>query len=181
TLAHYKSVLDSVTFHSGENPTNYGSNTTRTISWVAMDPSGTAIGGQDTSSVSLTILTITNVNDPPTLALGTTVASWTEEQASPTSLAANATITDPDDLKLANATVKITGGFFAGDVLAATDVGNITSSYNSSTGTLTLTGSDTLAHYVTELNSITYHGGEDPTDFRSDPHRTPTRTPKPGR
>src|SRR5262249_38293065 len=107
TLAHYKTVLDSVTFHSGENPTNFGSNPTRTISWVAMDPSGTAIGGQDTSSTSFTTVTITNVNDAPTLALGTTTAAWTEEQASPTSLAPNATITDPDDLKLVNATVKI--------------------------------------------------------------------------
>jgi Domain of unknown function (DUF4347)/FG-GAP-like repeat len=171
TLPHYKTVLDSVTFHSGENPTNYGSNTTRTISWVVMDPSGTAIGGQDTSSVTLSTVTITNVNDAPTLALGTTVASWTEEGAT-TSLAPNATATDPDNLKLAGATVSISGGFFAGDVLAATGNGTIGVAYNSSTGTLTLSGTDTLANYVTVLDSVTYHGGENPTDFGSDLTRT---------
>jgi hypothetical protein len=175
TLAHYRSVLDSVTFHSGENPTNFGSNTTRTISWVAMDPSGTAIGGQDTSSVSLTILTVTNVNDPPTLALGTTTASWTEEQASPTTLSPSMAITDADNLDLVSATVSI-GSFFAGDTLTFTNSGAVTGSYNSSTGVLTFTHSDTLATYETVLESVKFNGGENPTDFGSDPTRTLTWT-----
>jgi hypothetical protein len=114
TLAHYQSVLDSVTFHAGENPTNYGSNLTRTITWQATDPSGTLNGGSDTSALSTTTLTVTTVNDPPTLSLGATTASWTEEQVQ-TTLSPTVTVADPDDLKLASATVAVTGGTFAGD------------------------------------------------------------------
>jgi lipopolysaccharide export system protein LptA len=179
TLAHYQSVLDSVTFHAGENPTNFGANPARTITWQAQDPSGTANGGSDTSALSQTTLVITNVNDAPTLVLGTTVASWTEEQASPTSLAPAATVSDPDNVTLASATVAITGGAFTGDsdVLAAATAGtSITASYNGATETLTLTGSDTLADYQTVLNSITFNAGENPTDFGSAPTRTLTWT-----
>jgi lipopolysaccharide export system protein LptA len=178
SVANYQAVLDSVTFHAGENPTNFGSNPTRTITWQAMDPSGTANGGSDTSTLSTTTLAITNVNDAPTLALGSTVASWTEEQALPTSLAPAATVSDPDNLTIVGATVQITGGTFAGDgdVLAATSNGTISVSYNASTETLTLTGSDTLADYQAVLNSVTFSAGENPTDFGSAPARTLTWT-----
>ena len=53
------------------------------------------------------------------------------------------TVADPDSLNLTNATVKITGGTFAGDgdVLAANVSGtSITASYNAGAETLTLTG-----------------------------------------
>ena len=51
--------------------------------------------------------------------------------------------------------MQITGGAFAGggDVLAANISGtSITASYDSATETLTLTGSDTLAHYQSVLD-----------------------------
>ncbi|SEC28489.1 protein of unknown function [Rhizobiales bacterium GAS188] len=175
TLARYQSVLDSVTFTAGENPTNFGSNTTRTLTWVAMDPSGTANGGTNVSTLSTTTISITNVNDPPTLSNVATSASWTEE--GPVTTLSNAvSITDPDSLKLASATVSIAGGGFAGDVLAASTVGfpSITASYNSTTETLTLTGSDTLADYQTVLDSVTFNAGENPTDFGLNPTRTIT-------
>src|SRR5205807_3031325 len=75
-----------------------------------------------------------------------------------------------------SATVKIAGGTFAGDsdVLSATGSVSISVSYNSSTETLTLTGSDTLADYQTVLNSVTFAAGENPTDFGSTPTRTLT-------
>ena len=38
TLAHYQQVLDSVTYVStSDNPTNFGTQTSRTISWVVND------------------------------------------------------------------------------------------------------------------------------------------------
>ena len=38
TLAHYQPVLDSVTFSSSsQNPTNFGADTSRTVSWVVND------------------------------------------------------------------------------------------------------------------------------------------------
>src|SRR5262249_17463222 len=117
TLAHYQQVLDSVTFNSTSiNPTNYGSNTTRTVTWVANDGSGPS----NLSAPATTTVSITAVNDAPALSLGAAVASWTEEQP-PTTLSPIVTVADPDTLKLASATVAVTGGTFAGDndVLAA--------------------------------------------------------------
>jgi hypothetical protein len=171
TLANYQHVLDSVTFVAAENPTNFGSDPTRTVVWTVNDG-----GASNNTGTATTTINITNINDAPTLAIGTTVAAWTEEQAQPTSLAPAAAVSDADNLKLASATVQITGGTFAGDadVLAATPTGNITVSYNSSTETLLLTGSDTLADYQTVLNGITFNAGENPTDFGSDATRTIT-------
>jgi hypothetical protein len=45
TLADYRQVLDSLVFSStSNNPTNFGSNTTRTITWSANDGSSTSSG-----------------------------------------------------------------------------------------------------------------------------------------
>ena len=58
TLAHYQQVLDSVTYVStSDNPTNFGTDTSRTISWVIND--GTL------NSTKSTTLAITAVNDAP--------------------------------------------------------------------------------------------------------------------
>src|SRR5262249_27608023 len=149
TLAHYQSVLDKVTFSAaGDNPTDFGSDPTRTVTWTLTDPSGTANGGSDTSTSTSTINVIA-VNDPPTLANVAASAQYTEDGPF-TTLSGAVTVTDPDNLNLFSATVKITGGTFAGDgdVLAANVAGtNLTANYNTATETLILAGPDTLANY----------------------------------
>src|SRR5262249_22748354 len=127
TLAHYQQVLDSVAFSStSHNPTNFGSNATRTVTWLVNDGSGTS----NLSGVSTTTVTLTAVNDAPTLT-GTANASFTENGAAVT-LSPSVTVADPDSQTLAGATVQIAGGTFAGDgdVLAANTAGtSITASY----------------------------------------------------
>ena len=61
-----------------------------------------------------------------------------------------------------------------GDTLAATTTGtSITASYTASTGVLSLTGSDTLAHYQQVLDSVSYSSSsQNPTNFGADPSRT---------
>jgi len=167
-------VLDSVTFSAGENPTNFGSNPTRTVTWQLNDGSASS----SSSTVVTSTVSITNVNDAPTLSNVAASANYTEEGA-PVTLSGSVSITDPDDVNLNGATVKITGGTFAGDadVLAATTAGtSITASYNSSTETLTLSGTDSLAHYQSVLDSVTFSAGENPTNFGSNPTRTLTWT-----
>jgi VCBS repeat protein len=164
TLAHYQVVINSIVFSAGENPTNYGSNPTRTVVWTLND--GSASNNLSTSTETISV---NNVNDPPTLAAAAS-ANYTEEGAAAT-LSGSASVSDPDDLNLSSATVKITGGMFSGDgdVLAVTTTGTgITASYNSTTEVLTLTGSDTLAHYQSVLDSLTYSSTSDnPTDYGS--------------
>ncbi|HML13951.1 MAG TPA: FG-GAP-like repeat-containing protein [Xanthobacteraceae bacterium] len=171
TLAHYQQVLDAVTFTSGENPTDYGSDPTRTIVWVLND------GGESNnlSTPQTTTVAITNVNDPPTLSDIAATLHLVGEH--PVTVSPVLLVTDPDSLDLFNATVAITGGTFAGDgdVLAANTAGtSITASYNSATETLTLSGSDTLADYQAVLRSVTFSPGPDETDLGSNPTRTLT-------
>src|SRR5262249_5330092 len=75
--------------------------------------------------------------------------------AAPTTLSSLLTVTDPDNLNLAGATVHITDGAF-GDLLAANTTGTaIMATYNAVNQTLVLTGSDTLAHYQQVLPRVT--------------------------
>src|SRR5207253_4915715 len=59
TLAQYQTVLNSVRFtNAGDNPTNYGFNTSRTISFTTFD-------GLAHSDPATTTLTVVGINDAP--------------------------------------------------------------------------------------------------------------------
>src|SRR5262249_4077740 len=166
TLANYQSVLDSLTFASTtDNPTNYGSNPTRTVTWVLNDGAGSFnLSTTQTETVSITAL-----NDAPTLTSVVGVTSYTENTA-PITVSPSISISDPDNLNLANATVSTANSFTGdGDVLAVNTAGtSITASYNSTSETLVLSGSDTLAHYQQVLDSLTFSTPSDnPTDYGS--------------
>src|SRR5262249_32456245 len=78
---------------------------------------------------------------------------------------------DVDDTNLSGATVRISGGFTAGDTLSVATPGGLTTSYDSSTGILTLSGVATKATYRTALRSIRFSStSSDPT--RISPDRT---------
>src|SRR5262249_53715963 len=170
TKAAYQAALDSLTFASGDNPDDFGSNPTRTVTWLLNDGSAS----HNLSTVQTETISITPVNDPPTLA-GTANAAFTENGA-PVTLSPSVTVTDPDNLGLVGATVAIAGGTFAGDgdVLGFDTTGTaISASYNAATETLTLTGFDTFADYAKVLDSVTFVTPSDnPDDYGSAPTRT---------
>jgi hypothetical protein len=72
-------------------------------------------------------------------------------------------------------------GTFAGDgdIIAANTGGtSISASYNAATGTLTLSDSDTLAHYQQVLDFVTFQStSANPTNSNADPTRTVTWRP----
>ena len=173
TLVDYQHVLQSVTFvTASENPTNYGSAQTRTVTWVANDGSGSF----NLSTAQTETVSITAINGAPTLVNVATGASYTELGS--VALASTLTVSDPDSLNLANATVTITGGTFPGDgdVLTFSTAGtSITASYNAGSETLTLTGSDSLVHYQQVLDSVAFSStSHNPTNFGSNQTRTVT-------
>ena len=69
TLAHYQTVLNAVTYNTtGDNPTNYGNNTMRTVTWTVSDGApNIPDGGQNETT---TTLTIDAVNDAPAFTKG---------------------------------------------------------------------------------------------------------------
>jgi large repetitive protein len=112
------------------------------------------IGGALTAAGTVTV-NITPINDAPVVSAGATLA-YTENQTGRV-IDNTVTVSDVDDTQIASATVTISGGFTAGDVLAAITTGtNITASYNNGTGVLTLSGTDTLARYQQVMRSVTY-------------------------
>jgi ELWxxDGT repeat protein len=172
TLADYQAVLQTITFaNPNHNPTNFGSNSTRTLTWVVNDGAPSS----QLSAPQTTTLSIASINDSPTLSNVAAGASFTEDGGAIT-LANALTVTDPDNLNLVGATVSVAGGKFTNDmdVLAATGTASITVSYNSTTETLTLTGTDTLVHYQAVLDAVTFSSGDNPTGYGSNPTRTVT-------
>jgi hypothetical protein len=89
----------------------------------------------------------------------------------PAALDPSLTVSDSEATTLTGATVVISSGFLAGDILAAAaSEPDISVSYNS--GTLMLTGTDTLADYQAVLDSITYASSAgDPTSGGTDDGR----------
>ena len=172
TLADFQEVLRGITFSStSDNPTNFGANPTRTITWTITDN-----GSPNLSSVSqTTTIAVTAVNDAPSL---DNVASTAElpPGGGTVTLSPGLTVSDIDSHNLVSATVRVTGGVFPGDgnVLAANTAGtSISAVYNAGTDTLTLSGADTLAHYQQVLATVTFQTtSSNPTNGGLNPTRT---------
>ncbi len=115
----------------------------------------TVSDGSLTDTRSLPV-NITAANDTPTLSnLETTPLPYLPN-APATVITSTLVVKDVDSTQMAGATIQISGGYQAGDVLGFADTANITGSFNPANGTLTLTGTDTIAGYQAALRSITY-------------------------
>jgi VCBS repeat-containing protein len=99
----------------------------------------------------------------PTVALTSSALSYTEND--PASVVdAGLTIADADSTTLSGATVQIATGLAAGqDVLELTGAAptGITDAYNTATGTLTLSGTASLADYQAALRDVAYRNTSD--------------------
>src|ERR671934_195747 len=126
-------------------------------------------GSLDSNEATVSI-TVNAVNDAPVLAnIEGSALSYTENDA-PTAITSTLTVSDVDNANLASATVAISAGYQSGaDVLAFTNQNGITGSWNAGTGTLTLTGTASLADYQTALRSVPY---ANPSDAPSATTRT---------
>jgi hypothetical protein len=136
------------------------------ITLVAVDDGGTANGGNDTSPPQTFLITVNAINDPPAIdlngpATGTGfAATYTEGNAAVAIVdAAALSVADVDNATLASATVAISNlldGTF--ETLSANTGGTaIVAGYNGITGTLTLTGPDSVANFQTVLRSLAYN------------------------
>jgi len=120
---------------------------TETFTVTATD----TLGATASTSYSVT------VNSPPVLAgIESGAISYTEGDPA-TALTASITVRDIDNTTLAGATVWISGNCRNGeDIFSFVNTAKITNDWNVTTGTLTLTGSDTLADYQAALRSVTH-------------------------
>ena len=102
-------------------------------------------------------IAVVPVNDAPLLAgIEAGLLVYTPD-ASAAPVTSTITVGDPDNTSLDGATIQISAGYQAGeDVLSYTNTAAIMATWNAATGTLTLTGSDTLANYQAALRTVRY-------------------------
>ena len=145
TLANYQAVLAALTYWTtGDNPTNYGLNTTRTLTWTVSDGTPDIPGGSVNSGT--TTITLAAVNDAPVNG-AISVASGNEDAASIalTSLQ----ISDPDAnpaLQVVSVTLSVTKGVL-------TLLTNVTNGLTSGEITGNGTSSVTISATLNEINA----------------------------
>ncbi len=157
TLAQWQAALRSITYYNSSETPN---SSNRTLSFTVND-------GSADSAVTTKVVTVAAVNDTPIATNSGGTTAFTEGNnvaATPVVVDSGFTVSDIDSSTLASASVAITGNFQAGqDVLAFTNnpatMGNISGSYNSGTGVITLSSAGataTLAQWQAALRSVTY-------------------------
>ncbi|WP_246794390.1 DUF4347 domain-containing protein [Burkholderia perseverans] len=157
TIAQWQAALRSVTYtDTAVTPDT----ATRTIGFSVND-------GVKNSTAITRDVSVADTDQTPVISTGSTgnaaFVAGDNVTSTPVAIDAGITLSDRDNATLASATVQIGAGFHAGeDVLAfANDgtMGNITASYDATTGTLTLSSADataTIAQWQAALRSVTY-------------------------
>lgn len=151
-VGSYREALRTVTFSSsGSNV----SNANRTLTIIATDD------GLPTFAVSQPVtrnVSVLTTNVPPALQ-GVPMAPLPYVQGTAAlPVAQAATVIDPDSINLSSATVQVSGNYQQGlDLLAAVTAGTgISQSFDAVSGTLVLSGIDSLANYQMVLRTVTY-------------------------
>ena len=151
TFAHYSSVLAAVQYNTtGDNPTNYGLNTTRTIQWIVSDGApNVPFGAQNSGS---TTITIDAVNDPP---INTVPGAQTalEDTNMPISGVSVSDVDANPGVDGITTTLLVTHG-----TLTVTPAGGATV-MNNSTGSVTISGTTDAIDGT--LTSLVYRGNQD--------------------
>ncbi|MEA2326483.1 MAG: hypothetical protein QOE68_1442, partial [Thermoanaerobaculia bacterium] len=156
TVANYQAALRSVTY---SNASGSPSTLQRTVTWQVDDGAGM----NNLSAPVTSTINVVSTNDAPQLANGSTV-TYTENDPA-TVINSVITVSDTDSANLTGATVQITAGYnSAQDVLSFAPMLGITGSFNSGTGTMTLSGTSSVANYQAALRSVKYtNPSNDPT------------------
>ncbi|MHC2467049.1 beta strand repeat-containing protein [Bradyrhizobium embrapense] len=168
TVADFQTALDSITyFNSSNNPSGLA----RTVTITAND--GTLDGTPVTDTID-----VTPVNNPPVVTIGA-ITNFSEPPVGtppansiPVTIAPNLTITDVDSTNLISATFELTdlkpsdALSIAGHAGTSGDIGNIHFDITSTatTETVTLTGTDTIAHYNAVLDAVQFNNTGEPPD-----------------
>lgn len=152
-VGYYREALRSVTFSS--SGTNVSS-ANRVLTIIASDDGAPIPAVSQPVTRTVSVLT-TNV--PPSLSGVSGTPLVYIQGATPIAVAPTATVTDLDSINLAGATIQVTGNYQSGkDILSAITSGTrVATAFNTATGTLALTGIDSLVNYQAVLRSVAFY------------------------
>ncbi|HEX8121943.1 MAG TPA: Ig-like domain-containing protein [Solirubrobacteraceae bacterium] len=111
--------------------------------------------GQGLSNSGQVTITVVPLGAAPIVTTSAGCTAYTEQGPSVV-VDGQVTVSDPDDVLLDSARVRITTGFQGGDNLLFTDQNGIISSYDENAGVLTLSGDATVAAYQAALSTVRY-------------------------
>jgi hypothetical protein len=155
TLANYQAALRAVTI---QNTSDQPVNGSRTVTFMVRDGSRWSVGASRAVQIK-------PIKDGLVLRRmeATTLKYTVGDAATPVSTSLDVAWERSDRLDvLTQATVTITANYQADqDVLSFTNTCGITGSWNALTGTLTLSGSDSVANYRKALRTVTYSNDSD--------------------
>jgi alpha-tubulin suppressor-like RCC1 family protein len=160
-LADYQTVLRSIQFSSIGADLVSGS---RSISWTVLDANSDGLTPQ-WSAAATSALSVIGGNQRPQLS-GLPASAISYQEGDPAlALHPGLILIDPDSSQISAATIVISAGFTAGDVLSLPiSVSGISSSYNAATGVLSLSGNALLSEYQKALRAVSYSStSPDPT------------------
>lgn len=155
SISDYENALRSVQYENINlvNP----STVIRTVTFRVND-------GIANSNTQTRTITITGVNDAPVLAAMESTDLVYSEGTAATAVTTSTTVSDLDNSNLTGATIRITGNYLAAeDLLSFTTVSGITGTWDSSTGTMTLTGTTTVANYQNAIRTVRYRNTNNAT------------------
>jgi hypothetical protein len=134
------------------------------FSSVAVTPSGNAIvvwSGNGPGDADGVFMQRYHFNDVPVVTATGSALAYTEN-AGAVAIDSALAVSDADDVNLQGATITIAGNYVNGqDILSFTDQSGITGNWSAAAGTLTLSGSSSVANYQAALRSITYTNTSD--------------------
>jgi VCBS repeat-containing protein len=160
TLAAIDTALDGLVYRGA--PDYDVTQGAETLTIITDDQGNTGAGGAltDTDTVAITV---TPVNDAPTITLSASTPSYTEDGA-PVTVDGGLLVADVDDTDLEAGSVTITAPI-TGDTLAFTPAGTGIVDGDPAPEVLALTGTTTLADWQSVLRSVTFSSTSvDPTD-----------------
>ena len=156
TIAHYQTAMAGLVYWAtGDNPTNYGANTSRTVTWTVSDGSQGVLAGSVNTTTST--INVAAVNDAP---VNGTVSSATGNENTDIAVT-GLSISDPD-ANAASTTMTVTLSVTKGVLTLKTNVGGgLTAGNITGNGTATVTVTGTInAINATLANStgLVFHG-----------------------
>ena len=145
TVENYQTALRAVRYQNTSQAPTFAD---RIVTFTAND--GTATGSGTRS------IQVYTDNDAPVVNVQAGNMTYATGSGA-VAIAPTLTVTDVDSANLTSAYVQITSGYASSeDLLAFTNQLGITGSWDSVTGSITLTGTTTVENYQTALRSITY-------------------------
>ncbi len=145
--ANYQTAIRDIKYVNNNSSPNA---VPRTIQFTVND-------GEDNSNTVTRQINVASINNAPVLtSIEGTVLHY-EENESAKVITSSVNISDADDANMENALINITGNYNSDeDLLIFENQNGITGSWDSGTGTLTLSGNSSIINYQTALRTIKY-------------------------